>query len=231
MSLFVDIRLAVGSFAERAIDLALPVTCAGCYRSGTTLCRECREALKVRLATVSGAPERLVALLPGPLERLEWCGPFDGITRRAIERLSEAGERRMSEPLGIAIAKRWAAAGTGGDALVPVPTSRERMRDIGYDPAELLTRVAGRRLRLPVVEALTRLPSAGPFAARAFDGRRTSRVAGRSLVLVDDVVVSGTTLATCAAALLAAGARAVSAVTVARDFRGGPGSDAVLAPD
>jgi predicted amidophosphoribosyltransferase len=224
VSIFVDLRLAVGSFAERAVELTLPVTCAGCYRHGTTLCRDCRALLQARLATGSGASANLVA----PLQQLEWCGPFEGITRRAIERLSLAGERRVSEPLGAAIAHRWSSVGTGGDTLVAVPASAARISEIGYDHADLLARVAGRRLGMPVADGLMRLPVAGPVGGTAFGVPDPSRVAGRSVVLVDDVVVTGTKLATCAAALLAAGARTVSAVTVARDHRSLPNAAPVL---
>jgi predicted amidophosphoribosyltransferase len=227
MSFLAEIRYSVGSIADRAVEFALPVTCAGCYRPGTTLCRDCRTALKVRLAAGSGALGGCAAAVPG-LHQLEWCGPYDGMTRRVLDRFSSDGERRMSEPLGTAIASRWAIAGMGGEALVPVPASPEHVREIGYDHTLQLARVAGRRLGLPVTEALLHGPAgvttrssepAGPRspADRAFEVIAASRIAGRSVVLVDDVVVSGATLATCAAALLAAGARMVSAVTVARD--------------
>jgi predicted amidophosphoribosyltransferase len=192
------------------------------------LCRDCRTALEARLASASSAPANVVASRPGPLDQLEWCGPFDGITRRVLERLSAAGERRVSGPLGTAIANRWASVGSGGDALVPVPAPADRIREIGYDPADLLARVAGRRLGVPVAETLVRIPSTEAAGGPAFVVSQASRITGRSLVLVDDVVVTGTTLATCAAALLDAGARMVSAVTVARDHRGMPAKVSAL---
>lgn len=218
MSFLGDLRDAVGSLADRAVDLGLPLTCAGCYRRGTTLCRDCGSVLEDRLAARAGIPARLPEAPTSPLRQLEWCGPFDGITRRALERLSVAGERRMAGPLGTAIANRWAIAGTDGDAIVPVPVGVERIQHLGYDHAVLLARIAGRRLRLPVIEALIRLPSYTPAGGdRNFEVIAASRIAGRSVVLVDDVLVTGATLASCAAVLLAAGARVVSAVTVARD--------------
>jgi Predicted amidophosphoribosyltransferases len=218
MSLFADLRDAMGSLADRAIDLSLPVTCAGCYRPGTTLCRACGGALKDRLAAGHGMTGVRAVAPPGPLHQLEWCGPFDGMTRRALERLSTAGERSLSGPLGTAIADHWAITGTGGDAIVPVPAAPDRVRHLGYDHAVLLARVAGRKLGLPVTEALLRLPSYAPSGAdKDFEVIAASRIAGRSVVLVDDVVVTGATLASCAEVLLAAGARMVSAVTVARD--------------
>jgi ComF family protein len=170
----------------------------------------------------------LPAELPEPLLQLEWCAPFTGVTRRALHQLKYGGERRLATPLGEAIASRWAIAGAGGDVLLPVPASADRIRERGYDQAVLLARVAGRRLRLPVVEGLVRaretavqfdLDRAGRGAnvQGAFQVVAADAIRGRWVVLVDDVVTTGSTLAACARALLDAGALAVSAVTVARE--------------
>ena len=217
MSLMTEFRYAVGAFADRATDLAMPTTCAGCYRAGTTLCRDCRAVLQASLETEPDGKSRSTAVIPAPLLHLEWCAPLVGITRRALDRLGEGGERRMSGPFGEAIAQRWTSAGTGGDVLVPVPASAASRRARGYDAAALLARVAGRRLRMPVVEALGRKATAAPDRGGEFEVIAVEQIRGRSVVLVDDVVATGATLVACAAALMRAGAKAVSAVTVARD--------------
>lgn len=217
MSLMTGLRFAVASVADRAMDLAMPVTCAGCFHERTTLCRDCRAALQARLEKGPGARAGIEAATPAPLLQLEWCGPFSGITRRALDRLGEGGERRLSGPLGEAIAHRWTSAGSGGDVLVPVPAAIHSTRARGYDEAVLLARVAGRRLRMPVVEALGRTAVVAPDRGGVFEVIVPERIVGRSIVLVDDVVATGATLVACASALMRAGARVVSAVTVARD--------------
>ena len=228
MDLLRDVRRALGVVAARALDLALPATCAGCRREGSALCRECLPVLDARLDAEPGVPIGLPADLPAPLLQLEWCAPFTGVTRRAVHALKYEGERRLAPPLGAAIARRWARAGVAGDVLVPVPASPDRVRDRGYDQAELIASEAGRRLRLPTVAALERtrattaqfdLDRAGRAAnlGGAFRVRDAAGIAGRWVVLVDDVVTTGATLAACAAALLDGGAMAVSAVAVARE--------------
>jgi ComF family protein len=229
--------------ASRALDLALPPTCAGCRREGSPLCRECREWLLVRVANAPGIPVGIPADLPAPLLQVEWCAPFTGVVRRAIHELKYGGERRLAQPLGQAVAARWRRAGAGGEALVPVPASPDRIRERGYDHAVLIAAVAGRELDLAVLAVLERTHDTaaqhalgragraanvgGAFRVRTTrrrdgaagtpDPRALAAVRGRWLVLVDDVVTTGSTLAGCAAALLDAGAAAVSAVTVARE--------------
>ena len=212
------------------LDLALPPACAGCGAEGEPLCRRCRPALDVRLLLPAGTPLGLPDGPPDPLVRLEWCAPFAGVVRHALHALKYAGERRLAQPLGDAVAARWARSGGGGDLLVPVPVHAARRRERGYDQAELIAGAAARRLRVPMLPVVERTRAttaqyrldrrhrasnvASAFAVRPRDA---DRVAGRHVVLVDDVVTTGATLAATANALLAAGALSVAAVTVARE--------------
>ena len=231
MTSIAAVRTVLGAAASRALDLALPASCAGCGQEGHALCRECRTALDIRLMAEPGVPIGLPADIPAPLLQLEWCAPFTGVARRALHSLKYGGERRLAPLMGAAVARRWARAGAAGDAFVPVPASPDRVRERGYDQAALIATEAARRLSLPVIEALERTrATTAQFdldraarvtnladAFRARDAAVAAAVRGRWLVLVDDVVTTGATLAACAVALLDAGALAVSAIAVARE--------------
>jgi ComF family protein len=222
----------VRNLLDRALDLALPGRCAGCGREGRPLCPACEPALDARLSLPAGTPLGLPADIPEPLLQLEWCAPFAGSVRRALHELKYGSERRLAEPLGRAIARRWQRVAAGGDVLVPVPVHADRARTRGYDQAALIAEVAARHLGLPMAPVLERGRAtiaqfdldrshratnvAGAF--RLLPGARSGRpLAGRWVVLVDDVVTTGATLAACARPLLAAGAIGVSAVTVAHE--------------
>ena len=215
---------------DRLLDLALPAICPGCGAEGPPICLACRRAFDSRLALPAGTPLGLADGPPDPLLQLEWCAPFSGTVRKALHALKYAGERRIAPYVGAALARRWARAGAGGDVLVPVPASPDRVRDRGYDQAALIATEAGRRLGVPVLHALerTRATTAqfdldrGERASnldRAFSVPALARadVVGLWIVLVDDVVTTGATLASCATALLDAGAAAVSAIAGARE--------------
>ncbi len=177
-------------------------------------------------------PIGLPGEIPAPLLQLEWCAPFQGIVRDALHAIKYSGEQRLATPLGAAIARRWARAGTGATLLTHVPVHADRARQRGYDQAELIARSAARHLGLPHASLLVRARATiaqfdldradrahnvhDAFALR--DGpSATAAVRGRWILLIDDVVTTGATLAACATTLQRAGALGVSAITVARE--------------
>ena len=119
--------------------------------------------------------------------------------------------------------------------VVPVPVHADRERQRGYDQAALVAGVAAEAMGLPCVRALERARAtvaqfdlgreeragnvAGAFRLRRGRGPigPSGTLIGQWVLLVDDVVTTGATLAACAEALEAAGAMAVSAITVARE--------------
>lgn len=212
------------------LDLLLPPRCPGCGSEGTVLCQRCRAPLGRRSDEPAGAPLGMPAIMPDGLLQLEWCAMYSGSVRAALHALKYRGERRLCQPLGEALAVRWQQAGRGGELVTWVPVHAARRRERGFDQAEALARVMAMRLALPVVACLERrqrtvaqhgldLEARADNIARAFvvSAGREAHVRGRWVVLVDDIVTTGATLTACALAIEAAGAAAVSAITVARD--------------
>jgi ComF family protein len=216
--------------ATQALDAALPAACVGCGREGPPLCDACVPTLDGRLEAPGGVPIGLPGDLPAPLLQLDWCAPFSGTVRSALHAIKYGGEQRLAEPLGAAVARRWARIGVGADLVTHVPVHEARARARGYDQAALIARVAARHLGLPYATLVTRERAttaqfdldrsdraanvAGAFVAGS---GRNDRLVGRWVLLVDDVVTTGATLAACAEALERAGALGTSAITVARE--------------
>ena len=134
--------------------------------------------------------------IPAPLLQVEWCAPFAGVVRDALHALKYRGERRLADPLGRAVARRWDRAGAGGDLIVAVPVHATRARQRGYDQAALIAEVAARQLGLPFAPVLVREREtvaqfdldraarstnvAGAFGLAAVADRRPSGTAGSS---------------------------------------------------
>jgi ComF family protein len=170
------------------------------------------------------------ASLPAGIVQMEWCAMYSGPVRDALHALKYRGERRLVPPLASALAQRWSRVSAGGDWITWVPVHRSRRQERGFDQAEELARAAADQLRLPVAGLLERAQrttaqhqlgqqarldnTAAAFAVR--DPFR-DRLRGRWVVVIDDIVTTGATLGACAAAIMEAGALAVSALCVARD--------------
>jgi ComF family protein len=175
-------------------------------------------------------------------DALAWSGTPRGEERRAIAGVvagaTYAGAARdlvlalkfrarleAAPLLAHPLAEALAARGVPGDLLVPVPLSRRRRRQRGYNQALLLARALGRLLDLEVrPRALERRVHGPPQARRSRSARRSGlrgafrarAVGGRSVLLVDDVLTSGATARACAVALRAAGARRVVVAVACR---------------
>ena len=82
--------------------------------------------MDARLQLPAGTPLGLPADIPEPLLQLEWCAPFAGSVRRALHELKYSGERRLADPLGRAIARRWQRVAAGAIGVSAITVARER---------------------------------------------------------------------------------------------------------
>ena len=153
-------------------------------------------------------------------------GPYEGILREWIHLYKYGRVKTMAQPLGELLAEAVPPE-EPFDAVVPVPLHWIRRWRRGFNQSELLARGLARRLRIPLLSALRRTRSTETQAglsntarrrnvARAFRCRRTRAVAGKRVLLIDDVMTTGSTAAACALALKRAGAVRIVLATVAR---------------
>lgn len=235
----------MGTYLELALDILLPRACAHCRedlgRADGPLCRACLAALPpapepacVRCAGRRGGPSPFCADCAG---RRFACRLIRAAAahRGPAASLVHAFKFRGSRPAARAAGRLMAAALTlhpelsGFDALLAVPMHPRRERERGYNQAELLAREVAAATGWPLLDALERSRAAAPSwrlrrverraeLAGAYapkDGAKAI-VAGRRVLLIDDVAATGTTLEECAAALRAAGAADAAGYAFAR---------------
>jgi len=152
---------------------------------------------------------------------------FEGALRKAMHWLKYRGRTVLADPLGGLMAEYWAQHPMQLDVVVPVPLHADRLRQRGYNQAALLARQMACRVGLTVEEqTLVRQRStsrqvdlnAKQRKQNVRDAFRCSGdgLAGKQILLIDDVCTTGATLEACAMALHAGGARNVQALTLAR---------------
>jgi len=147
---------------------------------------------------------------------------------RAIRALKYGRRRALAASLSELLAERFPFDAREIDVLVPVPLHVTRLRDRGFNQALLLAREPARRFGIPIdagmLERVRATPSQVGLGQRerrknlrgAFTLRPGRSVGGARILLVDDVCTSGATADACASVLVAAGARSVEVVTLAR---------------
>lgn len=159
-------------------------------------------------------------------------GMYDGILREAIHRFKYQDRPQLAEPLGLLLTQ-YAHSQSSDlnalrfDGLLPVPMHPVRQRLRGYNQSERLARVLSRELGIPQANnLLLRRRSTRPQVGLDREARQINLraaftvpnpeiVAGKALLLVDDVSTTGSTLHECAHSLKSAGAKSVYALTLA----------------
>jgi len=209
------LKSGFGRAPEKFLDILLPPHCLTCdaqvERQGS-FCATCFSGLNLISAPFCAR-----------------CGvPFAHEGEAEILPFKHADRTEMAVPLARLMARAGAEMLAAADILAPVPAHWRRLIARRYDQAALLAQRLGRLSGRRVVPDLLRRTRAtvplgdkgaaerAALVADAFSVARPARVAGKRVLLVDDVMTSGATAEACGRALLAAGATRVEVLAAAR---------------
>jgi ComF family protein len=206
------------SLAHLALDVLAPRRCAGCDEvAPTALCDVCAGMLAASRRPPPRRHQHGIALAA-----FEFTGP----ARDALHRGKYRGDREALRVLSRLAAPRLIAALlTPPDAVVPLPLGPRRLRQRGYNQAEVIARELGAAAGARMAAGLERVRETAPQASRdeaerrrnvagAFTWRGTS-LSGTRLWIVDDVLTTGATSSAAVESLVRAGADRVDIVVIA----------------
>lgn len=217
---------------EAIVSLLAPHTCLICKKEGLPLCAQCAIShLKVPGPTcyVCGSVGQISNPCPS-------CAPFSPIGRLFVASNYEAVSKDMVACLKFDRAKTAAEVIAdwmhktlpylNENTLVsPVPTANKRVRKRGYDQAGLIARRFAKKRGLKYRNALRRVGSTRQVGAsrrerarqleNAYKARKASKLTGKQILLIDDVLTTGATIEAAARALNSTGVASVDAAVFA----------------
>ncbi len=208
-------------------DVLFPKRCVGCERYGAWWCQSCYKSVTLHTVQDASTPPS-----DSVLKTVWVAASYDQESlQRALHAFKYQFVTALAKPLGglmVDFCKSTASAGMQADMIVAVPLFYKRERWRGFNQAQLLAQAVGHHRNLSVVPALKRQVSTRPQVGLDAPARRLNVqgaficpnpavVAGRRVLLVDDVISTGSTLAACAEALYQAGAVRVEAFVLTKN--------------
>ena len=224
------------SFLTKVLDFVSPRLCVICGRrllpSQPLLCSHCTLHLPVTNYYLSPLDNPMARLFWGlfPIERASALFFYEpkASTRELIYDLKYRGYPIIGEEMGALIARHYQPAGffEGVDAIIPVPLTRRRRWQRGYNQSEMLARGIREVTGLPILtDVLKRTSFKGSQTKRnqwerrenvegVFRLVRPDDIRGKHILLIDDIITTGATIVACADELCKAGDVKISVLSL-----------------
>jgi ComF family protein len=229
-------RGSLRSFSKSLIDFIYPPLCLSCKRllghSGDYVCPDCWNSIQVATGesplfvetaeklAASGVVDGLISL---------YVFEKEGVFQVIVHNLKYAGVQALGLELGRGLGKVVVEKGIRADAVIPVPLHRRKLRERGYNQAELIARGVSdvsdipvrcdlvRRKKYTKTQTVLSLNERRENMEDAFEVSpiRRSEVRNKKFIVIDDVVTTGSTMIACACVLRASGALGVIGASAA----------------
>ncbi len=223
------------NFLEDFLALVFPQTCCGCktslYAFENQLCRKCEAALPVASYHLRPTDNDLTVKLLGLTEVEKVFAHLrfskSGLSQKLLHQLKYKNKPQLGEVLGKLYGQRLILDNFDHhwDFVVPVPLHPLKLRSRGYNQSAKFAMGLSHSLDIPLHEGLQRIKFTQTQTRKSrmerwenvkdvfhFEGKD---MVGKNILLVDDVMTTGATLAACANALLSAGSKKVDLAVIA----------------
>ena len=198
---------------NKILAALFPQKCLGCKKENEILCPDC-------LGKIS-RPDTPY------LKGVHIAGNYqDPVLKKALWLLKYKGVKQLAKPLAELIRERiWKKLETEGWLIVPIPLSKKKLRQRGYNQAELIAKAISPNARADIlfkkfhtksqVEVKDKEERLANLAG-SFGVTNSETVRGKKIILIDDVRTTGATMSEAKKVLKLAGAKKVVGVVVAR---------------
>lgn len=229
---------------SQLLDLLFPIHCLGCKKEGFWICQKCIEKIPLAIEQKCPLCERVTTPQGKTCLACKRKTRLDGmlttsnyenqLVRKAVHNFKYRFASGLSVPLGNLLTKAYLDHDLAlPDLIIPIPLHSRRLRWRGFNQAEMLAKQFAKNLTpgFPIVissSSLIRKKYTSPqmqisnFQARfqnikdAFRVSNQNLVQNKSVLLVDDIATTGSTIFECAKILKNAGAKEVFAIVLAR---------------
>ncbi len=215
----------VKKIMDYILNILFPEFCFGCHAKDTVLCNDCLLKIKINDKTTE---ENIVAIFDyrdALIKNIIWQLKYHnqkGLGKKMGQILFEYSKDKLSEIVFLSSGKPL--------IIIPVPSSQERLRNRGYNHAEILARwfcnenpenlelnnnIVFKKSETIHQAKISNKKERLKNIKNSFDIRNNSNVRGRSIVLIDDVTTTGGTFFEIMKILKKAGAKKVFAIALA----------------
>ena len=236
-------------FIEGLTDLLLPrpracVLCGAQHKQGW-LCLSCRNLMDIyRSEPICRLCGRYLLPYPGaegfsvecpecssggswPFTAARAVGAYEGLLKEAVRQLKYNNARWLAEPLASLLAEVYERAKcfSGVEIIVTVPMSKRKLRQRGYNQAELLARELRGLIKIPIQSAVVKVFDTPAQVGLSRSEREENlngvfkltgpSVKGKKIIVIDYIFTTGSTLSAVTSALTAGGARETVGLTLA----------------
>lgn len=221
------------SILDHIIGLYAPHSCVGCGNEGFLVCDACRLTIRTAQAVCYRCDS------PSPLGRtcrdcrqesqlvsLNCFTQYEGPAKDLLWALKFERAQAAATTIADMLAEQFACNTPEDAIIVPLPTAMKRVRKRGYDQAVLVARAYAKRTGCQYAPLLQRYGNQEQKGAgrqqrlHQLDGslriRHTADIAGKRIILVDDVVTTGASMEAAASVLKTSGAKVVAGLAFAR---------------
>ncbi|MCA9388843.1 ComF family protein [Candidatus Berkelbacteria bacterium] len=215
-------------------ELVYPTRCLGCDQRGSWFCKNCQSASQLKMIKTDCSLCRKLITIPGQLCQncrrqtgltgLSFYAKFSKPLRRAIHFIKYQNCWAALDYLTNLALVNWQLPHYES-ALVPIPLAKPKLRNRGYNQAEIIARLLQQRLNWPMSSCLVRHRNTQSQVGLSKIERQTNLIdcfslvslPPQSIILIDDVYTTGSTLKEAARTFRNAGVKKIWGLVLAKD--------------